>query len=196
MKKLLTLALLCTLLLAMLCCTASAATFSTSNRSSSASSSGNVNAVLTFKDSWFYGGQTFPVYSGPGYEYYRAAGGWAKMSTDDTSYVAGREGEWIMVMYPLNSGGYRVGYVDRTQLKYNYRIGEMSLAYVSATITQDCSLTQDPLSAAPSALADVSRGEQVTYLAEFRDKRTYAYIELLVEGQWVRGFVPSSCVSY
>ena len=73
---------------------------------------------------------------------------------------------------------------------------EISLAYVSATITQDCSLTQDPLSAAPAALADVSRGEQVTYLAEFRDKRTYAYIELLVEGQWVRGFVPASCVSY
>lgn len=196
MKKWLTLALLCTLLLTMLCSAAVAATFSTSNRSSNAYSSGNTNAVLIFKESRFYGGQIFPVYSGPGYEYYRAAGGWAKMSTDDISYIAGREGEWIMVMYPLDNGGYRVGYVDRTQLKYAYKMDEMSLAYVRATITQDCSLTQDPLSAAPAALADVSRGEQVTYLAEFRDKRTYAYIELLVEGQWVRGFVPASCVSY
>ncbi|MGN0995911.1 MAG: hypothetical protein ACI4PG_03310 [Candidatus Ventricola sp.] len=195
MKKLLSLALLCALLCLSLASAASAATFSHSSQAPSYTG-GNAGAVITFSKGKFYGGQTFPVYSGPGYEYYRAAGGWAKMSTDEASYVAGREGDWILVMYPLSGGGYRVGYVDRTQLHYTYRIGELSLAYVSATITQDCSLTQDPLSAAPATLANVSRGEQVTYLAEFRDKRDYAFVELLVEGQWVRGFVPSSCVSY
>ena len=43
---------------------------------------------------------------------------------------------------------------------------------------------------------DVACGDQVTYLAEFNDKRSYAFIELEVEGEWVRGFVPASCLSF
>lgn len=197
MKKLLALALLGALLTLSLCSAASAATFSGSKSASSAYTSGSgVNAVITFSRGKFVGGQTLPVYSGPGYEYYRASGGWAKMSTDEPAYVAGREGDWILVMYPLSTKGYRVGYVDRSQLKYTYRADELSFSYTGVTINQDCSLTQDPLSAAPSALVDVACGDQVTYLAEFNDKRSYAFIELEVEGEWVRGFVPASCLSF
>ena len=130
--------------------------------------------MIRFQESKFYGGQNFAVYSGPGYEYYRAAGGWAKMLTDDVSYIAGREGEWILVMYPIQNG-YRVGYVDRTQLKYTYNIEKTYMAYTDAVITKSCGLTQDPISVNGSVLVDISAGEHVTYLAQFHDKKSYAF---------------------
>ena len=181
----------------MLCSAASAATFHKGNTAPAPygnTTTANRDAVIRFKRSEFIGGQNFAVYSGPGFEYYRAAGGWAKMLTDETSYIAGREGNWILVMYPAG-GGYRVGYVDYTQLKYTYKINKIYMAYEDAVITSSCSLTQDPISANGEVLVDISAGEHVTYLAEFHDKRSYAFIELEVEGEWVRGFVPLSCVS-
>lgn len=198
MKKILPAILIAALLTTLLCLSASAATFHQSNGTAPApygnTTQSNANAVIRFQKSRFLGGQNFAVYSGPGYEYYRAAGGWAKMLTDETSYIAGREGNWILVMYPI-SGGYRVGYVDRTQLKYTYSMDKIYMAYTDAVITTSCGLTQDPISANGSILVDISAGEHVTYLAEFHDKKSYAFIELEVEGEWVRGFVPLNCIS-
>lgn len=197
MKKSLCIALIILLLSAMLCSAASAATFHQNNGTAPApygnTTSSNSNAVIRFKRSHFKGGQNFAVYSGPGYEYFRAAGGWAKMLTDETSYEAGREGNWILVMYPI-SGGYRVGYVDRSQLKYSYTTDNIYMAYEDAVITSSCHLTQDPISVNGAPLVDISAGEHVTYLAEFHDKKSYAFIELAVDGEWVRGFVPLNCI--
>lgn len=196
-KKLLTLLILA-LLSMLIISTASAATFHQDNGTAPApygnTTSADSNAVISFQKSRFLGGQNFAVYSGPGYEYYRAAGGWAKMLTDEISYIAGREGEWILVMYPI-SNGYRVGYVDRTQLKYTYNIDKIYMAYEAAVITRSCSLTQDPISVNGEPLVDITAGEQVTYLAQFHDKKSYAFIELEVEGEWIRGFVPLNCIS-
>ena len=197
MKKVMATVLITVLLASVICSMASAATFHQSNGTAPApygnTTSSNSDAVIRFKKSRFIGGQNFAVYSGPGYEYYRASGGWAKMLTDEPSYVAGREGDWILVMYPLKNG-YRVGYVDRTQLKYDYSVSRIHMAYTDAVINTSCGLTQDPISANGSVLVDIGAGEHVTYLAEFHDKKSYAFIELEVEGEWVRGFVPLSCV--
>ena len=198
MKKVLV-AFLSTMLLVLLICSAAcAATFHQSNGTAPApygnTTESNSDAAIRFRESKFRGGQNFAVYSGPGYEYYRAGGGWAKMLTDEPSYIAGREGDWILVLYPL-SKGYRVGYVDRTQLKYTYSINKIYMAYTDAVITQSCGLTQDPISVNGSVLVDISAGEHVTYLAQFHDKKSYAFIELEVENEWVRGFVPLSCIS-
>lgn len=198
MKKMLAAILSAMILVCLVCSAACAATFHQSNGTAPApygnTTSSNSDAVIRFRESSFRGGQNFAVYSGPGYEYYRAGGGWAKMLTDETSYIAGREGDWILVMYPLNKG-YRVGYVDRTQLKYTYNINKIYMAYTDAVITQSCSLTQDPISVNGAVLVDIGAGEHVTYLAQFHDKKSYAFIELEVEGEWVRGFVPLSCIS-
>lgn len=198
MKKKLLALLILALLSMLIISTASAATFHQDNGTAPApygnTTSADSNAVISFQKSRFLGGQNFAVYSGPGYEYYRAAGGWAKMLTDEISYIAGREGEWILVMYPI-SNGYRVGYVDRTQLKYTYNIDKIYMAYEAAVITSSCSLTQDPISVNGEPLVDITAGEQVTYLAQFHDKKSYAFIELEVEGEWIRGFVPLNCIS-
>ena len=198
MKKKLSMALLIALFAVMLCTAASAATFHQNSGTAPApygnTTTANSDAVIRFQKSRFLGGQNFAVYSGPGYEYYRAAGGWAKMLTDETSYIAGREGDWILVMYPI-SNGYRVGYVDRTQLKYTYNIDKIYMAYTDAVVTSSCALTQDPISAHAEPLVNIGAGEHVTYLAQFHDKRSYAFIEVEVEGEWVRGFVPLDCIS-
>ena len=199
MKKSIVVVLLIVLFVSLICNAACAATFHQNNGTAPApygnTTISDRDAIIRFKESRFYGGQNFAVYSGPGYEYYRAGGGWAKMLTDEDSYIAGREGEWILVMYPLKNG-YRVGYVDRTQLKYTYNIEEIYMAYTDAVITADCGLTQDPISVNGSVIVDISSGDHVTYLAQFHDKKSYAFIELEVEGEWVRGFVPLSCISH
>lgn len=198
MKKRILAILMIAILVSLLCNAACAATFHQNNGTAPApygnTTSSNSDATIRFQKSRFLGGQNFAVYSGPGYEYYRAGGGWAKMLTDEPSYVAGREGDWILVMYPLKNG-YRVGYVDRTQLKYTYSVSKISMAYTDAVITTACGLTQDPISVHGDVLVDISAGEHVTYLAQFHDKKSYAFIELEVEDEWVRGFVPLSCIS-
>lgn len=198
MKKLLTLFVILALISTLFFSVASAATFHQNSGTAPApygnTTTANENAIIRFQKSRFLGGQTFAVYSGPGFEYYRAADGRAKMLTDEISYIAGREGNWILVMYPLSSG-YRVGYVDREQLKYTYDIDRIYMAYTDAVVTSSCGLTQDPISANGSVLVDIGAGEHVTYLAQFHDKKSYAFIELEVEGEWVRGFIPLDCIS-
>ena len=75
------------------------------------SSSSTVGSALDFTKRDFYGGQTLAVYYGPGVEYGRGANGWAKCSTDDTVYAAGKENGWALVMYGTSGGSVRVGWV-------------------------------------------------------------------------------------
>lgn len=193
MKKVGTLLLI--LALALLCSAQACAATLQEGKSSTSYTTASGNPAFTFKDKFFYGGQSLPVYSGPGYEYYRAANGWAKVSTDEPIMAAGREGDWVLILYGL-SDGYRVGYVDRSQLKYTLSADQLSFAYTSAKITSSCSLTQDPISANGKALVSMSAGDQVTYLADFYDKESWAFVEVKASGEWVRGFVPANCISH
>ncbi len=165
------------------------------DRSTTSYTAPNGNPAFTFEDKFFYGGQSLPVYSGPGYEYYRASNGWAKVSTDEPIMAAGREGDWVLILYATSSG-YRVGYIDRSQLKYTLSADELSFAYTYATITSTCSMTQDPISANGKSIVSLSAGDQVTYLADFYDKENWAFVEVKASGEWIRGFVPMNCVSY
>ena len=57
----------------------------------------------------FTGRQKFPVYSGPGTQYLRAANGKALVSTNDWIQVFGEENGWILIQYDLNSKHMRMG---------------------------------------------------------------------------------------
>ena len=126
-----------------------------------------------------------PVYTGPGYEYYRV--GRASVSTDETIWMAGREGDWALVMYQKNGGGFRSGYVDASKLMY--RLGGRSLNLVSrkATMVRDCTMTDDPKNIS-SSICMLSAGESVTFLADYTDHHEWAYIEAWAEMP-IRGFV-------
>ena len=152
---------------------------------------------LNFTQRKFYGGQTLPVYQGPGVEYQRGSNGWAKALTDEPLYAAGQENGWALVMYGTSGGSVRVGWVDLSQFKYNINIlklEDLHFEYRSATITQSCVLTDDPV-LNDRDLAYMGNGTRVTYLGSFYKYRQWAYVETWVDGHPMRGFVPMDCLS-
>ena len=150
--------------------------------------------VIEFERAKFVGGQQLPVYSGPGKEYYRAAGGYAKCNTDEEIYIAGKEGTWALVLYWRSNGGTRTGYVDLSQLQYTYKTSDMDFAYRKAKITKDCAMTDDP-TLVKENLAYLSAGEYVTLLAYYTDHHEWAYVEAMAGNVPLRGFVLKDCVS-
>ena len=153
---------------------------------------------LVFTECGFHGGQTLPVYFGPGHEYQRGANGYAKALTDETIYAAGQENGWALVMYETSKGSVRVGYVDLRQFKYDtreLRLNQLCFDYSGATITRGCTLTDDPVMNNRDQ-AYLEAGTKVTYLASFYKHREWAYIETWVEGHPIRAFVPADCISY
>lgn len=152
---------------------------------------------LSFTQRDFYGGQTLPVYQGPGHEYGRGADGWAKASTDEALYAAGKENGWALVLYSTGNGTTRTGYVDLSQFHYNIgrlKLKPLNFEYRSARITSSCPLTDDPVLASRET-AYLYAGESVTYLASFYKHRSWAYIETWANGRPIRGFVPAGCIS-
>ena len=152
---------------------------------------------LTFTQRSFYGGQTLPVYQGPGHEYGRGANGWAKAYTDNPLYAAGKENGWALVMYSTGNGTVRTGYVDLGQFHYNVgrlKLQTLDFEYSSAKITRSCTLTDDPVLASRET-AYLRSGASVTYLGSFYKHRSWAYIETWADGRPIRGFVPESCIS-
>lgn len=154
-------------------------------------------STLEFTQRPFYGGQTLPVYRGPGTEYGRGNNGWAKASTDDVVYAAGKENGWALIMYGTSGGSVRVGWVDLGQFKYDTKILKLEnihFEYRNATVTSGCTLTDDP-ALNNRDLAYLPYGTRVTYLGSFYKHRNWAYVETWVEGRPIRAFVPMDCLS-
>lgn len=198
MKTIRHIALALALLLLLTASCASAATFITEDSGSYHGRTGNSGGALTtsleFKQGKFYGGQKLAVYTGPGTEYFRTGGGYAKVNTDKPLYVAGQEGTWALVMDELSSGGsFRVGYIDLSQLKYNISFKQLNFAYASKTITKNCAMTNIPVGAGDDIVA-FAAGEKVTYLCDFTAHQAWAYVETVIDRVPVRGFIPAGCL--
>lgn len=148
------------------------------------------NSELTAQNIRFTGGQTFPVYSGPGEYYLRAADGAAKVSTNDWIQVFGTENGYALIQYAISAGHMRFGYIDQSSLPADARVPALGFAASAAFLETDATLTDDPLgSGAP--LRALPAGSTVTHLAVMGD---WAYVE--VDGDApVRGFVPKSALA-
>lgn len=152
---------------------------------------------LVFTRRNFYGGQTLPVYRGPGHEYGRGANGYAKAYTDEPLYAAGKENGWALVMYETGGGSVRVGWVDLSQFHYSLsrlNLSSLDFSYTRATLNKDCMLTDDPM-LNNRDIASLSKGQSVTYLDSLYMHGYWAYIETWAEGRPIRGFVPLDYVS-
>ncbi|MDO5325395.1 MAG: SH3 domain-containing protein [Clostridia bacterium] len=147
---------------------------------------------LTAQKIKFTGGQKFPVYSGPGAEYERAAGGKASVSTNDWIQVFGSEKGYILIQYAISSSQMRFGWIDQSALPKNANVGPLSFAYEDAVITANTFLTDDPLNS-QTRVRMVNAGQSgVKWLASMGN---WVYVEIIGQGQAVRGFVPASAVS-
>lgn len=144
------------------------------------------------------GNWTWPVYSAPSMNAYRAANGKASVHMEDDIYSAGWSGAWLLVRYPKVNGGYRVGWVPKAEINRPIkRTAECKFAYWTVTLSQNCNLTDDPLYESET-LAYASKGEKLTYLGYYHygNGREYAYVQGDLNGQPVCGFIPFNAIDW
>ena len=64
----------------------------------------------------------------------------------------------------------------------------LSFAYDAATVTQSCTLTDDPARTGTS-ITTLQPGATVTWLTRFYNNSAWDYVETTVGGKTVRGFI-------
>lgn len=144
---------------------------------------------------------SYPVYTAPELDAVRAANGKASVHTSGGMYSAGWEGAWLMVRYEKNNGGYRVGWIPRSELNMRgiEATRSVNFAYWRVTLAEDCYLTDDPVKES-DILAAASAGEELIYLAYYKypynDEKEYAYVRGELNGQPICGFVPFSAIDW
>lgn len=151
-------------------------------------------AFSSFFPQYFAPNQKLAVYSGPGTHYHRSANGKAMVSTNGEIYIGGWENGWLMVLYWTNNGNIRVGYAQSKDFKEKVSAPQLMFDYAPATIARPCVLTDDPV-ATYQTMAALNQGEQVTYLSEYVNESRWAYVEAVVDGVPMRGFVQADAVT-
>jgi hypothetical protein len=140
----------------------------------------------------------YPVYTGPGEQYYRAANGRAMVGSTEIRVwgAEGRKGEWALIGYGTSDGGYRMGYVLYEEA-YNLRFPQQFIANEAVRLPQDTPLTDDPI-VYEVTLATLPAGTVVTVLAYLRGSyREYAMVEVgNYQGQPLRGFVAREYIPF
>ncbi len=147
------------------------------------------NVLSTFQYCSLKAGQKLDVYSAPSYSSWRGSNGKAAVSTNGDLWSAGWENGWMMVMYGTNKGSVRVGYVQGIAGACP-ETRTLNFAYVDATVNTNCTLTDDPAKQY-AAVVSLPAGTHVTYLTSFYNNVAWDYVETTVNGQTVRGFIPS-----
>ena len=141
----------------------------------------------------------YPVYSAPDLNAVRGANGKAMLATSGGADSAGWEGAWLLMRYEKSNGGYRVGWVPKSELNMITieATRSVNFAYWTVTLAEDCALTDDPLMES-EILAYADRGEQLVYLAYYRYKqgKEYAYVRGELNGQPVCGFIPFGAIDW
>lgn len=134
--------------------------------------------------------KNFPVYSGPGENYYRANSGKALYGSGGVARVYGVTGNWVLMGYGLSNGNYRIGYVSRDALNYTNGLEgniNYSLSFSNEVMfTRDpAPLTDDPIVKC-ATVTTLPTGAQVTALCRLND---WVYVEYQGGSQPMRGFV-------
>ena len=145
--------------------------------------------LLRFVKTTFKSGQMLKVYDGPGDYYRRGANGKAVMSTNEAFYAVGWENNYLMVMYRINKGGYRVGFTSGAGFKDKVDLPALNFAYVETRVQTKGQVTEDP-ALSLTTIATLNPGMKVTLLARHnRSNANWDYIEFTSNGQLMRGFV-------
>ena len=145
---------------------------------------------LSFFEGSFTPGEKFEVYSAPSARSWRGAKGKASVTSGSEILVAGIEEGWILILYELDSGVTRVGYIDSRKIKGSYTSGDaLSFPRRQMTLAESAEMTDDPIRQ-KTAIGKLKKGTKVTCLAGYRG---FVYVEAKVSGKTARGFiVPSS----
>lgn len=181
----------------------SALALTSASSTSSYASSGGASArdyVIKFGEEHKMGNNdTYPIYSAPALDAVRGANGKASMHTSGGGYSAGWSGAWLLMRYEKSNGGYRVGWVPKSELNMRgiEATRSVNFAYWMVTLDQNCALTDDPLLESET-LAYASKGEKLTYLAfyQYNGGKEYAYVQGELDGRPVCGFIPFDAIAW
>lgn len=143
------------------------------------------NSELRAQEIQFTGGKKYEVYSGPGKNTLR--NGKAAVSTNGWIQVFGRDGDWILIQYSIDSSRYRFGYIPAASLPKDAYVSNLGFGDNRAVIAGDTAVTDDPLYSR-GTLTTVAAGTEVNWLATMGE---WAYID----GGNFRGFVPLSALN-
>ncbi len=130
---------------------------------------------------------SYPVYTGPGENYYRV--GNATVG-GGTIRVYGSENGWVLIGYGLSNGGYRIGFVTAGAIPGDLNVPALSLSRVQMTNQGPSVFVDDPIIGENRELSKrFEPGNTFTVLATMSN---WAYVEVANfdgSGQPARGFV-------
>lgn len=119
---------------------------------------------------------TYPVYSGPGKNYYREANSKAQVSANDWVQVFGREGKWVLIQYRVKENHLRFGYVYQDAFANFEEIPPLQFE-ATRIQTDNEFVTSDPLGKAERIELDAQETTMVR-LAALGNFWIYVEIEL------------------
>lgn len=141
------------------------------------------DTMLPVVDVTLMKGNKYPVYTGPGEKYERAANGKASVSTNDWVQIFGQEDAYYMVQYGVSEQKMRIGWICAYDMEDDLNIQpSLEWAWGFARTTRQVSVTDDPFGA-QGKMRQLDKGTQVQTLAQFGE---WMYIDM----QNMRGFVP------
>ena len=153
-----------------------------------------ITEILDFSPVTLNAGQTLAVYSAPNSAAWRSDSGTASVSTNRGLWVAGYEGQWMLILYTNEYSQIRVGYINAFRL--TGALPTANTLYFAPRIvrlTSGTNLTSDPLTASEVILS-LSAGTEVTWLCSCNLGSNWAYVETTINGATVRGFIPAIVV--
>ncbi|MBQ6564851.1 MAG: hypothetical protein IJL88_13115, partial [Clostridia bacterium] len=128
------------------------------------------------------------VYSAPSSSAWRGANGKAKVSTNDSFWAAGYENGWMLIMYETSKGSVRVGYIDVNSITGTLPdLGLLAFDQEKITLSKKAVLTDD-IRKQKNKIATLKKGTEVTLLCPYEK---WLYIETVLKGKTVRGFIPA-----
>ena len=142
----------------------------------------------------FYAGRSFPVHEGPGERYPRSGEGKGAVGTNGWIQVFGQYDGWLLIQYRIDAAHLRIGWIEGSALPRGAAVPELVLHDDWQEITQECALTDDPMSSG-EAILQLKQGTAVRHAA-FLGRDWELVAVTTQDGQTVWGFVPSECMTH
>lgn len=140
-------------------------------------------------------GHGYPVYSGPGWDYYRANEGKATYGGGGVARVYGVTGKWVLIGYQTGTGIYRLGYIEKKALDDMTVIEgaydeKLTFSNYTRYIQRDVDLTDDPV-IRETPVCTLAQGTKVQVLGQAGH---LSYVQVNTEEGLMRGFVPANAL--
>ncbi|NLE70173.1 MAG: hypothetical protein GX611_08290 [Clostridiales bacterium] len=130
---------------------------------------------------------SYPVYTGPGSNYYRV--GKATVG-GGVCRLYGIEGDWLLMGYGTSDGGYRIGYITKDALPGDITAPPLTFSTNQVKLNKEAKMIDDPIINAVQ-IGRLPKGSTVTVLAYLQDGNNWAYIEVsnFENNKPARGFI-------